>query len=147
MNPVTVSKIPMKKITQIIEEEIKSGIPSNRILLGGFSQGGASSIYIAYTYPKPLAGVLALSSYIPASQYFVENFNSVNRNTELLMCHGLDDSMVLHKWGKLSFDKLKSLGVNGNFNSYPDLDHGANEQEIKDCANFIQRKLHTVSNL
>jgi len=136
-----------EKVAQIIEDEIKSGIPSNRILLGGFSQGGASSLHIAYTYPKPLAGVLALSSYLPSVQNFVKSFNPANKHTELLMCHGKDDTTVLHRWGKTSFDKLKSLGVNGNFISYPGLGHFANEQEIRDSVAFIQRILHPVSKL
>jgi len=60
------------------------------------------------------------------------------------MIHGQDDPMVLHEWGKKSFDKLQQLGVNSNFLSYPELGHSANEQEIKDCASFIQRVLPQV---
>uniref|UniRef100_A0A6B2LIL7 Phospholipase/carboxylesterase/thioesterase domain-containing protein n=1 Tax=Arcella intermedia TaxID=1963864 RepID=A0A6B2LIL7_9EUKA len=135
------------KISQLIEYEIELGIPSTRIILGGFSQGAACGIYIGYTYPKPLAGVLALSGYLPNDKAFKEKFNSKNKKSELLMCHGEDDEVVIHDWGKRSFRKLIEYGITGNFNSYPYLGHSANEQELKDCARFIKRLLPPISKM
>jgi len=135
------------KVSQIIEDEIKSGIPSNRILLGGFSQGGSSSIYIGYTHPKQLAGVLALSCFIPSPKTFENELNVANKNTPLLMCHGEEDTMVIQQVGKMAFNKLKSLGINGNWKSYADLGHSPNEQVIKDSVAFILRCLPSLHKL
>jgi len=134
------------KVTKIIEDEIKSGIPSNRIILGGFSQGGACSLYIGYTFAKPLAGILGLSCYLPQGEYVSKNYNpACIKYTDLLMCHGEGDTVVYHDWGKKSFQKLKALGVSGNFLSYSNLDHGPNDQMISDYTTWIQKVLAPIT--
>ncbi|UYV73808.1 LYPLA1 [Cordylochernes scorpioides] len=64
-SPTTISSIPVFIVHQIIDEEVKSGIPSERIILGGFSQGGALALHSALHYPQPLGGVLAFSCWLP----------------------------------------------------------------------------------
>lgn len=83
-----------KYIHGLIESEEKAGIPSNRILLGGFSQGGALALYSGLAYPKPLAGILALSCWIPLHKKL--SFQTLaNRNTPTFQCHGDMDDVVI----------------------------------------------------
>lgn len=77
-----------------IAEEEKNGIPSNRILLGGFSMGGALALYSAFTYPKPLAGVLAMSCWLPLHNEFLGGFTH-NKDIPVLQCHGDIDTIVI----------------------------------------------------
>lgn len=72
------------RVSRLIENEIRNGIPSNRILLGGFSQGGASALYVAYSYDKPLGGVMALSAYLPNISTFerVSIYKNSNGNSQ-----------------------------------------------------------------
>jgi predicted esterase len=63
--------------------------------------------------------------------------------TPLLMCHGLDDGVVLYPWAKSSFDQLTKCGVAGEFKAYPDMAHGASEEEIDAVFHFIQKQLES----
>lgn len=136
-----------KTISDLIEEEIRNGIPSDNIMLGGFSQGGASAMYIGYTYPKKLAGLLLLSAYLPQQKEFFEKFNEVNRTTEFLMCHGDHDNVIPINWGRKASEQIKSLGVPGTILSYRDMAHEAAPEEIDDCLSFIQRIFGKISKL
>lgn len=80
-------------VHELINNEEKAGIPSNRVLLGGFSQGGALALYSGLTYSKPLAGILALSCWIPLHEK-IAFASSANRNTPVLQCHGDEDAIV-----------------------------------------------------
>jgi len=128
-----------KSISDLIEEEIGNGIPSHKIMLGGFSQGGASAMYIGYTYPKKLAGFLFLSSYLPQREEFIEKVTDANKATEFLMCHGESDGVIQVDWGRRSCEQLKLLGRKGTLKIYPDMAHEASNEEITDCLNFILR--------
>lgn len=136
-----------KIIIDLIEEEIGNGIPSHKIMLGGFSQGGASSMYIGYTYPKKLAGLIFLSSYLPQRDIFLGRVSEANQQTEFLMCHGENDSVIPIDWGKKSFDQLSQIGRKGNFKTYPFMGHEAIQEEINDMLVFIQRIFGTSSKL
>jgi predicted esterase len=134
-----------KLIRRIIKDEIESGTPSNRIIVGGFSQGGAVALHVAYSFAKPLAGVVAFSSYLPLNMQLkreMEESNQANKGTELLMCHGSDDPVVLEKWGRKSYDLLRdTMGITGKFIVYPGMEHSSSPQEVRDLLEFIERKL------
>jgi len=129
----------VKSISELIEEEIGNGIPSHRIMLGGFSQGGASAMYIGYTYPRKLAGLLILSAYLPQRDEFFERVTDCNKQTEFLMCHGENDSVIPLDWGKKSYDQLISSGRSGVFKSYSGMAHEASNKEIEDVLEFVLR--------
>ena len=80
-------------IHQMIANEEKAGIPANRIVLGGFSQGGALALYAGLTYPKPVAGILALSCWLPKHGMVLQHLND-NKNIPVLQCHGDSDPIV-----------------------------------------------------
>lgn len=104
----------------LIQKEIDSGIPADRIVLGGFSQGGAMSIFAGLTAKVKLAGIVAMSSYLLLSLKFADLLPKpeFNKATPLFMAHGDSDQVVNTALGKKSFDLLKSMGYNATLKIY-----------------------------
>uniref|UniRef100_A0A4D5R9Z0 palmitoyl-protein hydrolase n=1 Tax=Scolopendra viridis TaxID=118503 RepID=A0A4D5R9Z0_SCOVI len=123
-------------VHQLIEQEEKSGIPSNRIFVGGFSQGGALAMYSAFRYQKPLAGIIALSCWLPLNKQFPEMVIG-NRETPILQCHGDIDPIVPYKWGVATHELLKSFIPHTEFKTYPGLMHSSCDEEMQDAKDFI----------
>lgn len=121
-------------ITKLIDREIEQGIESQRIILAGFSQGGAVAIQAGLTYQQPLAGLMSLSSYFPT-----HNTVSPIAEQELAIAifHGSDDTVVPEHLAQHSVDKLQSFGYQPEFHSYP-MAHEVHPQEIDDISAFIQ---------
>lgn len=105
----------------LIQSEIDSGIPADRIVLGGFSQGGALSMFSGLTAPFKLAGIVALSSYLLLSLKFAQLVPKpeYNKETPIWMGHGDRDNVVNFQLGKRSYDMLKEMGYNATFKVYP----------------------------
>jgi hypothetical protein len=105
----------------LIKEEMDKGIKASRIILGGFSQGGAMSVFTGLTSPEKLGGVFGLSCYLLLSDriknYLPEEW--ANNKTPFFLGHGLDDDIVPFQFGKKSADVLKEIGVEDvSFNPY-----------------------------
>lgn len=131
-------------IMKIVEDEMRStGVPSERIIVGGFSQGGAVSLLTGLTSPLQLAGVISLSAYMPIRKHFLDNLGPHAKQTPVFMGHGTVDGVVSYQWGKKSAEALKAAGCNINFQSYGNLDHSCNDFEIEDVKEFIQKILST----
>ncbi|XP_043264108.1 acyl-protein thioesterase 2 [Colletes gigas] len=124
----------------LIAEEVAAGIPTKRIVLGGFSQGGALAIYSALTFPEPLAGVIALSCWLPLYQKFPAEAIG-NRNTPLLQCHGDYDPVVPYKWGQMTASHLKQFMTQVEFKTYPEMMHASCDEEMHDMKKFIEKVL------
>jgi predicted esterase len=103
-----------------VQQEIDAGIPADRIVLGGFSQGGAMAIFSGLTAPARLAGIVGLSSYLLLSLKFRDLVPSPNPNqdTPLLMCHGTADPVVPMPLGRLSRDMLNVMEYNVTMKLY-----------------------------
>ncbi|KAG5675520.1 hypothetical protein PVAND_005416 [Polypedilum vanderplanki] len=126
------------KVHGMINNEIKAGIPAERIVLGGFSQGGALALYSALTYPEKLAGVIGLSCWLPLHSTFPDT--KVCPDTlPVLLCHGDSDPIVSFKFGQLSHSLLKSFLKNTQLKTYRGLAHSASPQEISDMKAFIDQ--------
>ncbi|KAI9197359.1 Phospholipase/carboxylesterase/thioesterase [Polychytrium aggregatum] len=125
-------------IRQLIQDEIDSGIPASRIVLGGFSQGSAMSLYTALTTDKKFAGVIALSGYLPLSKQILESHKDTNKETPFLLGHGDEDDVVALNWGKMSTAALTNLGFKINFKVYRGMGHSTCEQEIQDITQFLK---------
>lgn len=132
-----------KIIHQTIGEQEGLGIPHERIMLGGFSQGGALSLFAALKYPKKLAGVVALSCWLPLHQEFPEASSKVNNGIPVLQCHGTDDFVVPLVWGQASNAVLSTFldPKNYKFIEYPGLGHCSSGAEMGDVAKFIKENL------
>nr|XP_057915821.1 acyl-protein thioesterase 1 isoform X2 [Doryrhamphus excisus]XP_057915822.1 acyl-protein thioesterase 1 isoform X2 [Doryrhamphus excisus] len=135
-------------IKALIDQEVKNGIPSHRIILGGFSQGGALSLYTALTTQQKLAGVVALSCWLPLRNSFPQaSAGSANKDMPLLQCHGDADPLVPFSFGSRTAEKMKSLinPANVTFKSYHGLPHSACPEEMVDVKRFIEKQLPAIS--
>ena len=100
-------------LSKMITDEVNAGIPSNRIILGGFSQGGAMSIFTGLTTPVKLGGVFGLSCYLVLHnkiKQFVEEAKDANKETPFFMGHGDADEVVKYRWGQQTAEVLKGMG-------------------------------------
>ena len=112
-----------KLVESLLGSEISGGIPSTRIVLGGFSQGAAVSLFTGLQYAQPLGGILALSGYMPynkpAESLAPLVAAAANAATPVLQCHGEADGMISLPVAQRSFDKLKAVRKdNLTFKSY-----------------------------
>ncbi|NWY68066.1 LYPA2 thioesterase, partial [Erithacus rubecula] len=136
-----------ENIKAIIEHEMKNGIPPNRIILGGFSQGGALSLYTALTCQHQLAGIVALSCWLPLHKAFPQAANNgVNRDIAILQCHGELDPMIPVRFGALTAEKLKSVvtPTKVQFKTYPGVMHSSCPQEMMAVKEFIEKLLPRI---
>jgi phospholipase/carboxylesterase len=106
-------------ITALIEQEHARGIPYNRIVLVGFSQGGAMSLYTGCRFPQQLAGMACLSGYLLFPEHHMDASSPANRNTPILVCHGIRDDMVPFSSGQRTVEFLRGNGWSVDFEQYP----------------------------
>ena len=127
----------------LIADEIKAGIPTERIVLGGFSQGGAMSLLAGITCPSKLGGIYALSSYLVLQgkvQSMVPKDNP-NKETKIFMGHGDADPIVKYQWGQMTAEKLKGWGWDVEFKTYRNLPHSASPTEIDDLEVYLKQRI------
>jgi len=132
-------------VHSMINDEIKNGIPSNRIILGGFSQGGALALHSALTYTQPLGGVVALSCWLPLHKQFPE----AKKNTDeipIFQAHGDFDPVVPYRFGQLSASLLKSFMKNATFKTYNGLSHSSSDEEMNDVKEEIAKWIQNYKN-
>ncbi|RMZ16689.1 hypothetical protein D0860_00842 [Hortaea werneckii] len=130
----------------LIAEEIASGIPTERIVLGGFSQGGAMSLLAGITSPTKLGGIFGLSSYLllrDKVQSLVPA-ESPNKDTGIFMGHGDSDPIVRYEWGQQTAAKLREWGWKVDFRTYLGLVHSAAPQEIDDLEKYLMERIPEV---
>ncbi|KAG6457977.1 lysophospholipase-like protein 1 [Manduca sexta] len=133
-----------KEVRQLIKNENLAGIPSNRIIVGGFSMGGALSLHTAYRWDRNLAGTFAFSSFLNQNSVVYQELKAANAGTKLpplLQLHGDSDDLVDAKWALNTFNELKSLGVNGEFHTMEKLGHSLNRRGMNMIMNFIVKLL------
>uniref|UniRef100_A0A1A9WF64 palmitoyl-protein hydrolase n=1 Tax=Glossina brevipalpis TaxID=37001 RepID=A0A1A9WF64_9MUSC len=133
-------KLSTKTIHDLIFNEIEIGIPTPRIVLGGFSQGGALALYSALTYTKPLAGIIGLSTWLPLHQKFPEaKLNS--SNIPIFQAHGDIDPLVRYIYGQQTASILQSFMRDVTFKTYPGLTHSGSDSELNDVKLFLEKWL------
>lgn len=124
----------------LIEREIERGIPSANIVIAGFSQGGAVVLNTAMRYHSKLAGVMALSTYLPMQDTYPEMCHEANKNTSIFMAHGKMDEIINYMTAEKSHQKLLSMGYPVDWHSY-DIGHGVGPEEIDDISQWLQSVL------
>ena len=129
-------------IEGIIENEIKAGIPAERILLAGFSQGGCMALHTGLRFRQGLAGILALSCYLPLRGSVANEMQPGQLSTVIQLMHGLHDPVVDHALGKLTYALLRDLGLQVSWMEYP-MDHTVCQQQLKDIRQYIISRLHS----
>ena len=128
------------RIETCIARERMAGIAPQRILLAGFSQGGAVALHVGLRHDEPLAGILALSCYLPFRDRIAAEAHAANRSTPILMCHGRDDVVILPAFGETSRDALFAAGLNVEWRLYY-MAHNLCRPQIADIAVWIQERL------
>uniref|UniRef100_A0A0P4WH48 palmitoyl-protein hydrolase n=1 Tax=Scylla olivacea TaxID=85551 RepID=A0A0P4WH48_SCYOL len=130
-------------IHTLIEEEVRAGIPHERILLGGFSQGGALALYSTFTHSKSLAGVVGLSCWLPLRDEFPQAAIG-NTGAPILQCHGDCDPIVPYKFGQITSQIIKKFAGNIEFKTYRGMMHSSCDEEMADIRKFISQHLPPV---
>ncbi|ETL46999.1 hypothetical protein F442_03295 [Phytophthora nicotianae P10297] len=131
-------------LESMIAQEVKAGIPRSRIVVGGFSQGGAVSYFTGFQTKQPIGGIMVLSSFIPREKEF--QFAPETADVPLLICHGNADSRARYEWALKSKQRLTDAGVKDiTFHTYPNMDHTSSPQEIKDIRAWLGRVLPAIS--
>ena len=127
-------------VRQLIQREVQRGIPSQRIFLAGFSQGGAVAYLTALTHPDPLAGVIALSTYIPEASLITAELSAANRHIPLFVAHGTDDDIVSIKLGQQALAFLEQCGLDPTWRTY-DMPHSLCIEEVQDIAGWLKTRI------
>lgn len=132
-----------KVFHSLVAEEIKAGIPSERIVLGGFSQGGAMSLLAGVTCPTKLGGIFGLSCYLLLAGKVREMVpkENPNKDTSIFMGHGEADPLVKYEWGVGTAEKLKEWGWSVDLKSYKGLPHSASPEEIDDLERWLKQRI------
>jgi len=127
-------------VKRYIEQEIAQGIPASKIVIAGFSQGGAVALQTGVRYPQRLAGVMALSTYLPLRASVAAEASAANRDVPILMCHGVHDPVVPAQMGEASRDALQGLGYRIEWHTYP-MEHSVCMEEVVDISKWLQARL------
>ena len=132
-----------KVFHNLIAEEIKAGIPSERIVLGGFSQGGAMSLLSGITCPTKLGGIFGLSCYLVLQGKLRDMVpeGSPNKDTPIFMGHGDSDPLVRLPWAQMTAEKLKEWGWSVDLKTYRGVPHSASEEEIDDLEAYVKGRI------
>jgi len=132
-----------KAIEALIEQEIARGIPSQNIVLAGFSQGGAMALQCGLRYPQTLAGILVLSGFLPLADNLKAEKTLANQNTPILMLHGELDNVIPLPWAKVSYQKLFELNYNIEWQDYC-MQHTVCEDEIVTIGLWLRQVLKMI---
>jgi phospholipase/carboxylesterase len=128
------------RIGELIENQVERGIPVGRIVLAGFSQGGAVSLYTGLRYRERLAGILALSCYLPLASTLAAECAPANAGAPIFMAHGLDDEVLPIRLGVDSRKQLEALGYDVEWHQYR-MGHSVCQPEVADIRAFLFRIL------
>ena len=129
-----------RELEKLIQHEIDRGIVAKRIILAGFSQGGAISLYTGLRYARPLAGILALSTYLPLMEEDDLDATTANKDLPIMMAHGRDDSVVPYALAIQSRKSMEKSGFHIEWHSYP-MGHNLCQEEINDISSWLVRIL------
>lgn len=127
-------------INSLIENEINRGIASKRIVIAGFSQGGAIALHTGLRYSKKLAGILALSTYLPLKTKLATEAHLVNAGIPIFMAHGIFDDIISLDMCKLSLNTLQNNHFSVDWHEY-NMAHSVCVEEINDIRAFLKQVL------
>ncbi len=127
------------QVEALIAREAARGVPASRVLLAGFSQGGAIALAAALGRQTPLAGVIALSSYLPMADRLAREMPAVAATQPLFMAHGQHDPVVPYAAGELSAARLRALGFRVDWHAYP-MAHQVCGEQIGDLGDWLAQR-------
>jgi len=124
-----------------LTHEINRGITTQRMVLAGFSQGGAMALHTALRYPHPLAGIVALSTYLPLADTIEAEIHPANRNIPIFMGHGEFDPVIPLIQAQRSRSQLEQLGYSIQWHTYQ-IEHHVNYPELQDLNQWLTQRLN-----
>jgi phospholipase/carboxylesterase len=127
-------------IRQLIVDQISSGIPADKIVLAGFSQGGVMSLFTGLRFEQKLAGIMALSCYLPGGEALPEQLADANIHTPIFQNHGEQDDVVPMFAGKMANDALITAGYQSVWKTYP-MAHSVLPNQLVDIGQWLQQVL------
>jgi phospholipase/carboxylesterase len=128
------------EIEKLIAREKARGIPANRIVLAGFSQGGAITLQTGLRHTEPLAGLMVLSSYLPLATTLAAEAAPANAKVPIFMAHGRHDPMIAIGLAERSVAQLSALGYAIEWHDYP-MQHAVCAQQIADIGRWLGKIL------
>ncbi|MCZ8072880.1 MAG: carboxylesterase [Paucibacter sp.] len=123
-------------IAALIDAERARGVPAQRIVLMGFSQGCAMSLFTGLRYPERLGGIVALSGYNPLAEHFEAERSDANRLTPIFMAHGRLDPVVVPARGEAAREQLRALGHTVEWHDYR-MEHSVCPEELRDLQAWL----------
>jgi predicted esterase len=133
----------VEHLLHLVEREERAGVPSERIVLAGFAQGGAVALAAALQSRRPLGGVLALSTWLP--RQLPRPVSSTSKGIPVLFCHGTEDRVVRFDLGQDSLRRAEALGLDPQFKSYTGLGHEYGGQEMIDVQQFLLSRIASAT--
>ena len=124
----------------LVDEQIAGGIAGERIVLAGFSQGGAIALFAGLRLPFRVAGVLALSTYLPVPGSLAAEAHAANRDVPIFLAHGSQDPVIALALSERSRAAMADLGYTVEVHTYP-IPHSVCAEEVRDIANWLHRVL------
>lgn len=129
-----------RQLEQLIERELDSGRESSKVLLAGFSQGGAIALYTGIRYPKRLSGIIALSTYHPDPHRIEETASVDNRGLPIFYAHGIYDPLISLTRAEATQRSLVEAGFTVDWHTYP-MEHSVSAEEISDLSLWMKARL------
>lgn len=123
-----------------IHQEIERGISTQRIILAGFSQGGAIALYTGLRYPQTLGGIIALSTYLPLADTVIHDIHEANRQIPIFIAHGQQDPVILLTQAQQSYTELKQFNPLIEWHNYS-MEHQVCFEEIVDMSHWLTTQL------
>ncbi len=131
-----------RQIEALVARERARGIEATRIVLAGFSQGGAMALHTGLRHPERLAGILALSCFLPLADTLAAEAAPANRDVPIFMAHGAYDDLIPMARARRAYDLLVSLGWPVEWHDYP-MPHAVCAEEIADVSAWLAKVLDT----
>lgn len=129
-----------KLVHKYIDEQVNQGICHDRIVIAGFSQGGAIALYTGLRYTHKLAGVVALSTYVPFAEQLGTECHQANQSLPIFLGHGQLDPVIPHSQGEMSRNWLQQHDYDVAWHSYM-MEHSVNMEEIDDIGQWLAARL------
>ena len=129
-----------RQVEALIAAEKARGFSSERIVLAGFSQGGAIAYHVALRHAEPLAGLLVLSAYLLLADRLTDEASEANKPIPILQCHGSFDPMIPMAHGEASAKAVRQAGYDLTWKTYP-APHGLHPDEIRDIGHWLTERL------
>lgn len=127
-------------LDELVREQEAEGIPSDRIIVAGFSQGGAIALYSGCRYPKPLGGIMALSTYLALPDTLGEEISDYASEIPVFMAHGRQDDVIAYEYGKRGREQLENHNIEVQWNEY-DMGHAVCIEEIQHIRQWLMQQL------